>query len=81
LSTIKGKKGISARTALLALKSKKVRVYNINVSADLWITRQASSEKGSIVISNDTELIRALCWKHVPCFKISKSGMLKRTFK
>ncbi len=80
-SSIKGKRGAMARTALLALKAKKVRVYNINVNADKWIVRHASSFSGTVVISNDSELIRILCRRRVPCFRISKSGMLKRSFK
>lgn len=79
-STIKGKKGIAAKIGLLALKSKNVRVYKNNTSVDSWIIKEALLDKESIVISNDTALARILSKKGVPCFKMSKSGMLKRSF-
>lgn len=79
-SLIKGKKGIAAKIGLLTLKSKNVRVYKNNTSVDSWIIRQAGLDTASIVISNDTALNRILSKRHVPCFKMSKSGMLKRSF-
>lgn len=78
ISSNRGKKGAMARAALLALKSKKVDVHNINTGVDAWIARQAAKGRGCIVITNDTELAERLFGRRIVCFKLSKSGQLKR---
>lgn len=72
-----GKRGAEARAALAALKSKNVKVYNINVNVDTWLLRQAKRTH-DIVITNDTELAARLSYFGVNCFKVSRSGRLRR---
>lgn len=78
ISSNRGKRGALARYALLALKSKKVDVHNISARVDSWIARQAAKTRGSIVVTNDTELAERLASKGIVCFKFSRSGALKR---
>lgn len=78
ISLNRGKKGATARVALLALKSKKVDIHNISAGVDDWIVRQAAKARGSVVITNDTELADRLVGRGVACFKLSRSGTLKR---
>lgn len=74
--TNKGKKGSVARTSLSILKSKNIKVDNINMNVDNWILKKAS--RFDVVVTNDTELISKLNKKRVTCFKVSKSGALKK---
>ncbi len=60
-SAKKGKKGLSARIALLELKAKKINVDNISTYADSWILDTgAIKNRGSVVITNDTALAKRL---------------------
>ncbi|MCL4381550.1 DUF188 domain-containing protein [Candidatus Marsarchaeota archaeon] len=74
--TNKGKKGSVARTSLSILKSKNIKVDNIDMNVDNWIFKKAS--RFDVVVTNDTELISKLNKKRVTCFKVSKSGALKK---
>ncbi|MCL5262342.1 MAG: hypothetical protein M1390_00675 [Candidatus Marsarchaeota archaeon] len=73
----KGAKGASARAALSILKLKKIRVDNTSGDVDSWILRKAVSEAGSLVVTNDTPLLRKLRLSGVRVMKLSKSGKLK----
>ena len=70
-----GKSGAIARFALLVLKSKKLKVYNINTNVDNWILR--SSRKSDIVVTNDTELSMHLRVKGIHVLKLTKNGTLR----
>ena len=74
--TNKGKKGSVARTSLSILKSKNIKVDNIDMNVDNWIFKKAS--RFDVVVTNYTELISKLNKKRVTCFKVSKSGALKK---
>lgn len=73
----RGKRGLSARLALNEIRAKKIGVDNTK-EADLWIERRARSSNGTIVITNDTPLARALSRSGVAVYKLSRSGSLKR---
>jgi rRNA-processing protein FCF1 len=76
ISRNRGKKGACARMALLELRAKKIEIDNIN-EADDWILGRARRSKGSIVVTNDTRLARALSRSGITVLKLSRSGMLK----
>lgn len=75
ISHKRGKNGAIARFALLVLKSKKLKVYNINTNVDNWILR--SSKKSDIVVTNDTELSMRLRVKGISVLKLTRSGTLR----
>ncbi len=78
ISANRGKRGATARLALMMLKSKKVEIHNIGTSADAWIQRRASRSRGVMVVTNDTELARKASALGARCFKVSRSGAIKR---
>jgi rRNA-processing protein FCF1 len=77
LSGNKGRKGSNARAALIAVKAKKVKVDNNTGNVDRWILSAAASTPDSVVITNDTDLGRALKRKGTVVFKISRDGSLR----
>ena len=79
LSENKGRKGAAARAALLAVKSKKLKVYNNNGHVDAWIVGMARSSGGKVaIVTNDTLLVkRLLGFKGLIVRKFSKEGRLR----
>ncbi len=76
ISENRGKRGASARLALLEIKAKKIDVDNITEYADKWIL-DASPRRGKVVITNDTALARRLLSRGVVVFKMSVSGEIR----
>ncbi len=74
----RGKRGALARLALMMLKSKKVEIHNIGIDPDRWIQRQAARSRGRMVVTNDSELARKASAIGARCFKVSRSGSIKR---
>jgi rRNA-processing protein FCF1 len=72
-----GIKGMHAKTALLSIKSKNVKVHNNRGNVDSWIHKAAASYKNPVIITNDTALFKSLKQKGLNVFKLSKSGFLK----
>lgn len=72
-----GAKGAAARAALSILKLKKIRVDNSTGNVDSWIVRKAASMPGTVVVTNDTELMMKLRSMGVRTAKLSKSGKLR----
>ncbi len=76
ISENRGKRGATARLALLEIKAKKIDVDNITEYADKWIL-DASLRRGKVVITNDTALARRLLSRGVGVFKMSVSGEIR----
>ena len=76
ISTNKGKRGDAARLALLSIKAKKVKVDNKRGNVDDWVLETASGNRGSVVVTNDTELIRRLERAGVKSFRAKESGAI-----
>ncbi len=72
-----GVKGSHAKTALLSIKSKNVKVHNNRGNVDSWIHKAAASYKNPVIITNDTALFKSLKQKGIIVFKLGKSGFLK----
>ncbi|MCL5430530.1 MAG: hypothetical protein M1504_03580 [Candidatus Marsarchaeota archaeon] len=77
LSQNKGKKGATARAALLTIKYKKIEIDNNNAVVDKWILSVARKLAGPVVITNDTELSMRLKALDVKCLKLTRDGLLK----
>lgn len=78
ISTNRGKKGQTARTALSLIRVKKVKVDNDNGNVDSWVYRTAAKGKACAVVTNDTALFRRVKLSNRNVFKLSKNGLLKR---
>lgn len=76
-SSNRGAKGAAARVALSILKLKKIRVDTNTGNVDSWIIRKAASMPGTVVVTNDTELLMKLKSLGVRTAKLSKSGKLR----
>jgi rRNA-processing protein FCF1 len=77
ISRNKGKKGLTAKLALLSIRSKKIKVDDINGPADEWIAEAAQSEGVYATVTNDTRLFNRLKSKGASVFKFSKDGKIK----
>ena len=75
----KGRKGAAARTALLAVKSKKLKVYNNNGHVDAWIVGMARASGGKVaIVTNDTLLVKRLhSFQGLRISKLSNDGRLR----
>ena len=69
--------GITAKTALVALKVKNINVAAANISVDSWIFNTATKDKSISVVTNDTALIKRLREHGVKALKFARNGMLK----
>jgi Uncharacterized proteins of PilT N-term./Vapc superfamily len=76
ISTNKGKRGDAARLALLSIKAKKVKVDNKRGNVDDWVLETAANNRGSIVVTNDTQLIRRLDGAGVRSYRARESGTI-----
>jgi rRNA-processing protein FCF1 len=72
-----GVKGSGAKTAIEALKFKKVNVDNNIGSVDSWIYERSREYPHSVVITNDTELYKRLKSVNIKCLKLTKAGLLR----
>ncbi len=78
----KGRIGVSARVALQELRYKNIKGSNTSLSnADLDIMRVADRHKDSVVITNDTALVKRLQGLGVEVFKLSISGRLTKVLR
>lgn len=77
ISENRGKRGTSARTALEAIKHKKILVDKDTGNVDAWIRSKSLESKHSVVITNDTELLRVLRSSGVMCLKLTRQGLLR----
>ncbi len=77
ISLNRGKRGSAAKTALVLLERKTLKVYADTGNVDQWLLLQATKD-GTPVVTNDTKLIKMLVAKGIVSFKVSKSGLLKQ---
>jgi rRNA-processing protein FCF1 len=77
LAVNRGAKGAGAKTAIEALKYKKVDVDNSTGSVDSWIYAKSQEYPHSVVITNDTELYKKLKTSNIKCLKLTKAGLLR----
>jgi rRNA-processing protein FCF1 len=77
ISKNKGKQGVTARLALAATRSKKIKVDDIIGPADDWIANTAGMGRVCAVITNDTELFRRLKSGGVTVFKFTRDGKIR----
>ncbi len=73
----RGKKGSSAKAAIESIKYKNVYVEDIDYSVDRWVFSKATDAKGSIAITNDSELYKKLRTAGISCFKLTRDGKLR----
>ena len=73
----RGQKGAGAKTAIEALKYKKVDVDNNTGSVDSWIYAKSREYPHTVVITNDTELYKKLKSANINCLKLTKAGLLR----
>lgn len=76
ISKNKGKRGSYARIAMMELRAKKIDIDNIS-EADHWILDKAERNRSSIVITNDTQLVKRLLSLGIRVLKLSRSGILR----
>lgn len=77
LARNRGTKGAGARTAIEALKYKKVNVDNSTGSVDSWIYAKSREYPHTVVVTNDTELYKKLKSANINCLKLTKAGLLR----
>jgi rRNA-processing protein FCF1 len=77
ISRNRGKKGLTAKLALLSIRSKKIKVDDINGPADEWIAEAAENERVYATVTNDTRLFNRLRSKGALVFKFSRDGKIK----
>ena len=77
ISENRGKKGASARAAIAAIKYKNVLVDNNTQHVDNWVLGKSLGSPNTVVITNDTALIKRLRAKGVLSYKLTKAGVLK----
>jgi rRNA-processing protein FCF1 len=76
LSMNAGKHGIWAKTALVAISVKDIKVADSNMSVDKWIF-DAAAGSDCVVVTNDTELVDKLDGVGVRAFKVARNGALR----
>lgn len=77
ISENRGARGASARAALETIRHKNVDVDNNSDNVDDWILGKSLEYPDSVVITNDTALIKRLKAEGVLALKLTKAGVLK----
>ena len=77
ISRNKGKRGAAAKTALMAIRSRDVRVDGNTGNPDDWIAGSAARYNKAVVITNDSELGMRLDRSGRKAVKLSRSGILR----
>ncbi len=76
LSSGRGRKAGDARTALLILKSRRVKIDKDTGMVDDWIFARATGT-GAMVCTNDSELARKLCREGIGVVRMGRDGRLR----